>query len=207
MILLDPDLDPGPARSRRTALAANGARHTPTQSPAPIPSIQTLKRFLAKAQSAVGIHGHVTVLLTTDAAIRKLNRRFRANNKPTDVLSFPADTSVQTQQRGDLAISVDTARRQAARHAHSLQNELRILILHGLLHLAGFDHESDKGRMARQERKLRTKLGLPQGLIERAMVPSGAEASASKKSSDVRAKARTLQAGSHLIRRRKGVNP
>jgi probable rRNA maturation factor len=113
------------------------------------------------------------VLLTTDKAIRRLNRQFRGLDKPTDVLSFPAAELVQDQKKnkeknaGDLAISVPTARRQGTACGHSLATELKVLILHGLLHLAGYDHESDTGQMARREQRLRAQLGLPQGLIER----------------------------------------
>ena len=108
------------------------------------------------------------MLLTTDAAIRKLNRQFRGKNKATDVLSFPAEGIGAEEIAGDLAISVTTARRQAVEQGHSLSTEIKVLILHGLLHLAGYDHETDDGQMARRERLLRGKLGLPQGLIERA---------------------------------------
>jgi probable rRNA maturation factor len=132
-----------------------------------LPSARTLARFLAAAQKAVRLKGQVTVLLTTDAAIRKLNRRFRGKNKATDVLSFPAAGLGAEDIAGDLAVSVTTALRQAAEQAHSLSTEIKVLILHGLLHLAGYDHEADAGQMARRERLLRAKLGLPQGLIER----------------------------------------
>jgi probable rRNA maturation factor len=126
---------------------------------------------LSQAQAAVGLLGQVTVLLTTDATIRDLNRRFRGKDEATDVLSFPAATFVQNQEKtGDVAISVETARNQAAEQGHALAVELQILILHGLLHLAGYDHESDAGKMARRERQLRTTLGLPQGLIERVLI-------------------------------------
>jgi probable rRNA maturation factor len=114
------------------------------------------------------LKGQVTVLLTTDAAIRKLNRRFRGKNKATDVLSFQAQGVGAEGIAGDLAISVTTALGQAARQGHSLSTEIKILILHGLLHLAGYDHDSDNGKMARREELLRAKLRLPQGLIERA---------------------------------------
>ncbi len=114
------------------------------------------------------LRGQVTVLLTSDAAIRDLNRRFRGKNKPTDVLSFPAADLVQDQEKGDLAISVEMARRQAAEQGHALTCELKVLILHGVLHLAGHDHETDTGEMLRRERSLRARLGLPPGLIERA---------------------------------------
>lgn len=116
------------------------------------------------------LRGQVTVLLTTDKAIRDLNRRFRGKNQTTDVLSFPASELVRNQEKvaGDLAISVPTARRQAEEHGHALTCELEILILHGLLHLAGYDHETDSGQMRRLENRLRAKLGLLIGLIERA---------------------------------------
>jgi probable rRNA maturation factor len=125
-----------------------------------------LTRFLNRARAAIGLHGDVEVLLTSDAAIQRLNRTFRARNKPTDILSFPAAPEAGTA--GDLAISLETAGRQAAEHAHPLQAELKILLLHGLLHLAGEDHETDSGEMAARELALRRQLGLPAGLIERA---------------------------------------
>ncbi len=111
------------------------------------------------------------MLLTTDAAIRQLNRQFRGKNKATDVLSFPAEGHWRRKVAGDLAISVPTARRQAVEQGHSLSVEIKVLMLHGLLHLAGYDHEADTGQMARRERLLRGRLGLPQGLIERAETP------------------------------------
>ncbi|MGZ5154765.1 MAG: rRNA maturation RNase YbeY [Burkholderiales bacterium] len=113
------------------------------------------------------MRGQVTVLLTTDAAIRRLNRQFRGKNKATDVLSFPASAPGPLKIAGDLAISVPTALRQADERGHSLGVEIKVLMLHGLLHLAGYDHETDKGEMARREQKLRAKLRLPHGLIER----------------------------------------
>jgi len=135
-----------------------------------LPSARTLAGFLAAAQAAVRVKGQVTVLLTTDAAIKKLNRQFRGKNTATDVLSFPA--SGLGGMAGDLAISVTTALGQAAEQGHSLSTEIKVLVLHGLLHLAGFDHEVDDGKMARRERALRAKLGLPSGLIERAGFPT-----------------------------------
>jgi probable rRNA maturation factor len=129
-----------------------------------------LARFLSRAQAAAGVRDQVTVLLTTDSTMRRLNRRFRGKNKATDVLSFPADRSAPGAKKiaGDLAIGVPMARRQAAEHGHSLAVEIKVLILHGLLHLAGYDHETDSGRMGRREQVLRDRLGLPLGLIERA---------------------------------------
>jgi probable rRNA maturation factor len=169
MILLDPDLESHPA-PRNIVVSPLAAR--PRASAAPwrlrIPSKPTLNRYLAIAQEAVRLRGEVTVLLTTDTALRKLNRQFRHKNKATDVLSFPAEGVGAEEMAGDLAISVETARRQAEDQGHALTCELKVLILHGLLHLAGYDHESDKGKMARRESQLRAKLNLPQGLIERA---------------------------------------
>jgi probable rRNA maturation factor len=174
MILLDPDLEAHPAPSTTSAkqMAASG---TPAaENYLRLPAARTLARFLAEAQTAIRLRGQVTVLLTTDAAIRKLNRQFRHKDKPTDVLSFPADGSFPAagigaeKLAGDLAISVPTARKQAIEQGHSLSTEIKVLILHGLLHLAGHDHEADEGKMARRERQLRAKLGLPQGLIARA---------------------------------------
>ena len=97
-------------------------------------------------------------LITTDRELRVLNRRFRGKDHATDVLSFPP---------GDIAISLDRARAQAFEHGHSVNDELKILMLHGILHLTGMDHETDSGEMARAEAKWRRKLGLPQGLTER----------------------------------------
>jgi probable rRNA maturation factor len=109
--------------------------------------------------------GDVTVAVTSDARIKALNRQFRGKNAVTDVLSFPADA---LPYLGDVIIAEGMARRQAQAAGHSLQTELRILALHGLLHLLGYDHEHDDGRMARLERRLRKQGGLVEGLIERA---------------------------------------
>ena len=136
-----------------------------------IPAARTLDKFLGEAQKAVRLRGVVSVLLTGDGTIRRLNRQFRHKNKATDVLSFPALDEgfgpVSERMAGDLAISVDTARRQAVAQGHALRVELKVLLLHGLLHLAGYDHEADEGQMARREQKLRAALKLPLGLIER----------------------------------------
>ena len=132
---------------------------------------QGLARFLTRARKAVGVDGEVTVLLADDARLKELNRSFRGKNKATDVLSFPAAENVEGVA-GDIAISIETAARQAAEHAHTLTDELRILLLHGVLHLAGFDHEADGGEMRAREGELRTKFGLPAGLIERTVPKS-----------------------------------
>lgn len=126
-----------------------------------------LTRFLRAATNAAGIAGEIEVLLADDRTLRRLNRQFRAKNKPTDVLSFPAPAEFKGVYAGDLAISVETAARQAEEHGHSLRDELRILLLHGVLHLAGMDHETDQGEMAGREAELRKRLRLPAGLIGR----------------------------------------
>ena len=109
----------------------------------------------------------MTVAIVSDARVRALNRRYRRKDKPTDVLSFPSE---EAGFLGDVVIAGGVARRQAAAAGHSLQTELRILALHGLLHLLGYDHERDEGRMARLERRLRRRGGLVEGLIERSSV-------------------------------------
>lgn len=127
-----------------------------------------LEVFLRDAQSAAGLEGSVSVLLTGDKEIRRLNREFRGKDKATDVLSFPAGDGVgRRRTAGDLAISLETAAREAERRGHALDLELRVLLLHGVLHLAGFDHETDSGQMARKENALRKRLGLEHGLIAR----------------------------------------
>jgi probable rRNA maturation factor len=131
---------------------------------------RALSAFLREASAAVGLRGEVSVLLTGDRRIRKLNREFRGKDKATDVLSFPAAAPMNGHGgiAGDLAVSVETAARQAEEHGHPLATELQILVLHGLLHLGGYDHETDKGQMARKEAALRRRFGLRAGLIERA---------------------------------------
>jgi len=126
-----------------------------------------LSRYLASAQAAVGLRGEVEVLLASDRTLRKLNREWRGKDKTTDVLSFPAAEEMAAVYGDDLAVSLETARRQAEEHGHSLRDEVRILLLHGLLHLAGMDHEADGGEMAEREAELRKRLRLPAGLIAR----------------------------------------
>ena len=134
-----------------------------------------LTRFFNRARAAVGLDGDVEVLLADDAMLRRLNRSFRNKNKATDVLSFPAAENPDGYA-GDLAISLDTAARQAAAFGHSLRDEVRILLLHGLLHLTGMDHEVDGGEMAAREGELRRELRLPVTLIERAASGSARDA-------------------------------
>jgi probable rRNA maturation factor len=108
--------------------------------------------------------GSLTVAILPDSRVKTLNRKFRRKNTGTDVLSFPGTGT----HLGDIAISRGIARKQAKLLGHSLSVELRVLALHGLLHLLGYDHESDNGRMARVEARLRRKAKLPLGLIARA---------------------------------------
>jgi probable rRNA maturation factor len=109
--------------------------------------------------------GSVVIAVVTDRRIRELNRQYRQKNVPTDVLSFPAD---EPGQLGDIVIAQGVARRQASFARHSLSIEFRVLALHGLLHLLGYDHERDNGEMRRLEQRLRRAGGLREGLIERA---------------------------------------
>lgn len=122
--------------------------------------------FVAKACRAVSLRGTVSVMITTNREIRALNWRFKGSDRPTDVLSFPAPLFVKGFA-GDIAISADFALRTARSLGHPCRDEIRILALHGILHLAGYDHEDDHGEMARTEQLLREKLKLPAGLIER----------------------------------------
>ncbi len=138
-------------------------------------SKSALARFLNRARALIPVPGAVEILLTSDAELKRLNKQFRNKNKPTDILSFPTPPGLASTHAGDLAISLQTAARQAAEHGHSLRDELRILILHGLLHLAGEDHETDQGRMEARESTLRTQLRLPNTLIARTTRPSNAK--------------------------------
>lgn len=124
---------------------------------------RALGRWLAAAAPATA-RGRVTIAIVSDATMRRLNRTYRDKDYATDVLSFPADADGVL---GDVAIASGVATRQARRLGHSLTTELRVLALHGLLHLLGYDHETDHGRMARVEERLRRKAGLPAGLIGR----------------------------------------
>lgn len=160
-----------------------------------------LARFLGEAQRAVGLEGAVDVLLADDKMLRRLNREFRGKDKATDVLSFPAAAEMAGEfaggchaggcHAGDLAISVDTAARQAREHGHSLRDEVRVLLLHGLLHLSGMDHETDRGEMAAREAELRERLRLKSGLIARVEGKSfGARAGVKKTVREVKRRAR-----------------
>jgi len=133
-------------------------------------------------------HGRVGIALVSDRRVRTLNRTYRGKDSATDVLSFPSEpasprrtrrtkpdsssvssvSSVVNRSLGEIVIARGVARRQARAAGHSELTELRVLALHGLLHLLGYDHEIDDGRMLRVEQRLRRKGGLREGLIERA---------------------------------------
>jgi probable rRNA maturation factor len=116
--------------------------------------------------------GDLSVAVVSDRRMRALNRQFRGKDAVTDVLSFPSDpsTPLRAGQRkflGDIVIASGVTEKQAKAAGHPVQTEIRVLALHGLLHLLGYDHESDDGKMARTELRLRKKAGLKEGLIER----------------------------------------
>ncbi|HEU5458490.1 MAG TPA: rRNA maturation RNase YbeY [Terracidiphilus sp.] len=174
MILIDPELKSTGRGGIAPRLQTKSSAGSGPPRRERLPAARTLEDFLHVAQKAVRLRGEVTVFVTTDKTIRKLNGQFRGLDKATDVLSFPAGGPASAETAGDLAISSQTALRQAREQGHSLSVEIKVLMLHGLLHLAGFDHETDDGQMARRERLLRARLGLPQGLIERAVASDSA---------------------------------
>jgi probable rRNA maturation factor len=130
-------------------------------------SEMALARFVVRARRAAGLHGSVNVLVSSSRELQALNFRFRGKDKPTDVLSFAPMSGLVRGLAGDIAISSEMAAQNARELGHSAAQEIKILALHGILHLAGYDHESDRGTMARKEIRLRKSLGLPSGLIER----------------------------------------
>ncbi len=155
------------------------------------PDVSGLGAWLSRAAPS-GTRGQVTIALVTDPVMRRLNRQFRGADKATDVLSFPAGASPSARNApdlpavalakaaglpavalakagflGDLAIARGVAARQARAQGHSTRVEIRVLALHGLLHLLGYDHEVDAGEMARLEERLRRRAGVPSGLIGR----------------------------------------
>ena len=121
--------------------------------------VDTLRRDLCSGRP-------FTCLLTGDKELKRLNRQFLGQNYATDVLSFP--TGEPIGPLGDIAISLERAKAQAAEYGHRIEQEVRILLLHGVLHLVGHDHETDEGEMRRVESRWRETYGLPGGLIERA---------------------------------------
>jgi probable rRNA maturation factor len=154
-------MDPGdrrpPARLHVTLAAPADAR----------PGTAGLARWLERV-APQRARGDVVVALVSDGRMRALNRTYRGVDHATDVLSFPtAPTPGHDGSLGDIVIATGVAARQAAEAGHGLQTELRVLALHGLLHLLGYDHERDQGQMARFESRLRRKGGLREGLIGR----------------------------------------
>jgi probable rRNA maturation factor len=127
-----------------------------------------LAAWLVKIAPA-SARGELCVALVSDRRMRALNRQFRGKDAVTDVLSFPTqDRSVPSVAfLGDIVIADGVAKRQAKAAGHGIQTEIRVLALHGLLHLLGYDHDADDGKMARAEARLLKKAGLPAGLIER----------------------------------------
>lgn len=140
-----------------------------------VPASRGLGSWLSEVAPATA-RGEVTLAIVSDRRMRVLNRTFRGKDYATDVLSFPVgtrDTGVDGPEAadppslGDVVIAAGVAARQAREHGHTAATELRVLALHGLLHLLGYDHEVDRGRMSRAETRLRKKGGLPTGLIAR----------------------------------------
>jgi probable rRNA maturation factor len=167
---------------QRLEVVVGDARGRPVR----VPGLSSWLRSVAPA----GARGLVSIALVSDQRIRALNRTYRRKDSPTDVLSFPGDLAssprtprtqrskldwsfvsivsfVSNRFLGEIVIARGVARRQAREARHSELTELRVLALHGLLHLLGYDHESDSGQMRRTERRLRRKGGLREGLIER----------------------------------------
>lgn len=126
---------------------------------------QRLRLFLTTLTTLLTAGRSFTCLLTTDAELRRLNATFLGQDYSTDVLSFPSMPGEEAL--GELAISAVRAKAQAAEFGHPVETEIEILMLHGVLHLLGHDHEADRGAMRRLESRWREKLGLPAGLIER----------------------------------------
>jgi probable rRNA maturation factor len=127
-------------------------------------ALKPLQQFYERARRELGFApDSVDIQLISDDAMSRLNETFRKKSGPTDVLSFPANGAGPAQGAeyvGDIAISPETARRNARRFSRPFPAEMRILILHGMIHLAGFDHETDRGEMDRLERRLRKRLGV-----------------------------------------------
>jgi probable rRNA maturation factor len=144
-----------------------------------------LNRFVTSCRRAAGLKGAVNVLITSSAELKSLNRRFRGKDKATDVLSFPAGSDAPKNLAGEIAISAEIASQNARTLGHSPAEEIKVLVLHGVLHLRGYDHECDNGKMARREQQLRVKLRLPSGLIERSNLPIRAT---SRSTADLRAR-------------------
>jgi probable rRNA maturation factor len=138
-------------------MIVNRQRHVPV-------AVQPLQQFYERVRRELGFAPEsVTIQLISDQSMARLNQTFRKKQGPTDVLSFPANgarPAAGAAYVGDIAISPETARRNARRFSRSLAAEMKILILHGMIHLAGYDHETDRGEMDRFERRLRKRLGV-----------------------------------------------
>ncbi len=139
-------------------------RALPTQLKVSKEDQQALASFAVALSYTVAESRPFACVVTNDRTLRKLNRQFLGHDYATDVLSFP---SREPASLGDLAISIQRADSQALAFGHTRLDELRVLMLHGLLHLLGFDHETDRGQMARAERKWRLHFALPSNLIAR----------------------------------------
>ncbi len=163
-------MGPGDQRASRTRAAAGVVRPsslTVDVSADQAPAAHGLGRWLTRVAPSRA-RGLVSLAIVSDARVRTLNRTYLGLDYATDVLSFPTDTgSYPLSFLGDIVIARGVARRQARAAGHAEREELRMLALHGLLHLLGYDHERDGGAMARLERRLRTKGGLGEALIER----------------------------------------
>ncbi|MDY7094488.1 MAG: rRNA maturation RNase YbeY [Acidobacteriota bacterium] len=155
-----PSIGPSPDSLRGSGCEVaiqNPCRYPQVRVRALRPWVQALVAELAPEAASLGLR------FTSDRELRRLNRTYRGKDRPTDVLSFPGDLSVSEEgaaeggegHLGDVAISVPTARRQAAAAGHAAGRELRLLTLHGVLHCLGYDHETDDGTMERLERRLR----------------------------------------------------
>ena len=147
--------------ARQASLNGSPSRRLIVEVAGRAPGLATWLESVAPSRA----RGEMTVAIVPDARVRALNRQYRQKDRATDVLSFPSD---ERGFLGDVVIASGVAVRQARAAGHSLRTELRVLALHGLLHLLGYDHERDDGRMARLERRLRKRGGLREGLIERA---------------------------------------
>jgi probable rRNA maturation factor len=147
----------------RVSVATPDELSPPARRAASARQARELGKWLQKIAPAKA-RGDLSIAIVSDRRMRALNRQFRGKDKVTDVLSFPAESRGFL---GDIVIAAGVSRRQAQDAGHSAQTEVRVLALHGLLHLLGYDHEADDGRMARAEARLRRKAGLPEGLIER----------------------------------------
>jgi probable rRNA maturation factor len=140
----------GAAARRRPEVVVQNAAHWSEVKPA------VLRRWLAELVAAVAPHAHsFSVRLCGDRAMRAMNRDFRGHDYTTDVLSFPGDARVEPGHLGDVVVCVPQARRQAAARGERVEREIRTLLLHGVLHCMGHDHDTDDGEMERLERRLR----------------------------------------------------